>query len=340
MEATPASKAITGTPAWVQDHRLQPLAAEEAADLEAEAAEAAAVVAGDNVMKKLIPFLAIVSLSAQVKNFDSPDAAAQAVIAAAEQNDVATLNAIFGMNSKAILTSGDPKQDAQERAEFARVAHSKHRIEKDPMNLHRVYLDIGPEDWPFPVPIVEKDGKWSFEPTQGEREVRARRIGANEIDVIDMCAGFVQAQQQYSEVDRLKHGLLEYAEFLMSTPGQDDGLYSATAARIPKALAEAEVRAGRTKAVPYHGYYFHIMTSQAESDRGGTHTNYLVQGKHMMGGFALVAWPSQYGVTGVHTFIVNKEGVVYEKDLRAPPSNLTPPVQTFAPDKTWSRVDE
>jgi hypothetical protein len=291
-------------------------------------------------MRTLLPLFVAVTLSAQLKTFDSPDAAAQAVIAAAEQNDVATLTAIFGPNNKAILTSGDPKQDAEERAEFARVARAKNHIEKDPMNNHRVFLDVGPEDWPFPVPIMEKDGKWSFEPAQGEIEVRARRIGANELDVIDMCAGFVTAQQQYAQADRDKDGILEYAEFLMSAPGEDNGLYSAGSARIPKALAEAEVRPGRAKAVPYHGYYFHVLTSQVASDRGGMHTNYMVQGKHMMGGFALVAWPAQYGVTGIHTFMVNKDGVVYEKDLGTPASNLTPPIRTFAPDKTWARVDE
>jgi hypothetical protein len=288
-------------------------------------------------MKILLPFFAVL-LSAQVKTFDSADAAAQAVIAAAEKNDVVELNSIFGANNKAILTSGDPKQDAEERAEFARVARAKHHIEKDPMNLHRVFLDIGPEDWPFPVPIVERDGKWSFEPSEGEIEVKARRIGANEIDIIDVCAGFVAAQQQYAEADRDKDGILEYAEYLMSAPGKDDGLYSESAERIPKVLAEAEARAGR-KAVPYHGYYFHVLTSQATSEHGGTH-NYMVKAKHMMGGFALVAWPSEYGVTGIHTFIVNQDAVVYEKDLGKPVSNLTPPVRTFGPDKTWSRVDE
>jgi hypothetical protein len=290
-------------------------------------------------MKTLLPFLAVLTLSAQLKTFDSPDAAAKAVIAAAEKNDVAALDAIFGANSKAILTSGDPKQDANERAQFARVARTKYRIEKDPMNLHRVILDVGPEDWPFPVPIVERDGRWSFEPTQGEFEVRARRIGANEIDIIDMCAGFVQAQQQYAEADRDKDGILEYAEFLMSAPGKDDGLYSEGSARIPKAFAEAEVRAGRAKPTPYHGYYFHILTAQAAPNHGGTHS-YLVQGKHMMGGFALVAWPSEYAVTGIHTFIVNQDGVIYERDLGKPASNVAPPVKTFAPDKSWQRVDE
>lgn len=290
-------------------------------------------------MKFLLPFLAVLTLSAQVKTFATPDAAAQAVISAAEKNDTAELKAIFGANSKAILTSGDPKQDAEERAQFARVARSKNHLEKDPMNLHRMILDVGPEDWPFPVPIVEKDGKWSFEPAQGELEVRARRIGANEIDTIDMCAGYVEAQRQYAQADHDNDGILEYAEVLMSAPGKEDGLYSEASARIPKDLAEAEVRTGKLKPVPYHGYYFHVLNAQASPEHGGTHS-YLVKSKHMMGGFALVAWPSQYGVTGIHTFIVNQDGVVYEKDLGASASNLTPPLRTFAPDKTWQRVDE
>lgn len=311
-----------------------------------DAAEEAVVVdvpaagGGINFMKKtFLPFLVTVALSAQVKTFDSPEAAAQAVIDAAAKNDVATLNAIFGANSKTIMTTGDPQQDERERAEFARMAQSAHSIEKDPMNLHRVMLDVGPENWPFPVPIVESNGKWSFEPAQGELEVRARRIGANELDVIEMLAGFVVAQQQYAEADRDKDGILEYAEFLMSTAGQEDGLYSAGSPRIPKAMAEAEVRAGHGKPVPYHGYYFHVLTSQSAAEHGGTHS-YIVKGKHMMGGFALVAWPAQYGVTGVHTFIVNQKGVVYEKDLGASGAGMMPPVKAFAPDKTWLKTDE
>lgn len=303
--------------------------------LAAEAAEAA----GDNVMKIFLPFLAILTLSAQVKTFDTPDAAAQAVIAAAESNNVEQLKAIFGADSKAIITSGDPQQDAEERAEFARVARSKYSIEADPMNLHRVVLDIGTDNWPFPVPLVEKDGKWSFEPEQGELEMHARRIGANEIDTIDLCAGFVAAQQQYSEADRDNDGILEYAEFLKSAPGKEDGLYSDGSPLIPKRFADAEIRPGGSKAVPDHGYYFHVLTSQAESYHGAAH-NYLVKGKHMMGGFALVAWPSEYGVTGIHTFVVNQDGVVYEKDLGKPLSNFTPPVRAFSPDKSWLRVDE
>jgi hypothetical protein len=287
---------------------------------------------GDNAMKYLLPLFAALTLAAQVKTFDTPEAAAQAAIAAAESNDIAALGALFGQ-SKGILTSGNPKQDAEERAEFARVAHSRHKIEKDPMNLHRVLLVVGPEDWPFPVPIVEHEGKWRFDPVQGAFEVHARRIGANEIDTIDLCAGFVEAQKEYAKADRDKDGILEYAEYIMSSPGKDDGLYSDASPRIPKELAEAELRPGKVKAKPFQGYYFRILTASAAH-------NYLVNGKHLMGGFALVAWPAQYNVTGIHTFIVDQQGVIYEKDLGAAASGMAAPVKTFAPDKTWSRVDE
>ena len=289
-------------------------------------------------MKYLIPFFAILTISAQVKTFDSPEAAAQAAIAAAASNDLPGLEAIFGP-TKGILTSGDPKQDADERAEFARVAKASHKIEKDPMNHHRVFLVIGTEDWPFPVSMVESDGKWSFDAQQGEYEVRARRVGANEIDTIDMCAGLVGAQKEYAKTDHDGDGILEFAEYIMSTPGKEDGLYWEGNPRVSKHFAEAEVRAGKAKATPYRGYYYHILTTQAAGDRGMARS-YVVNGKHMMGGFALVAWPAQYGVTGVHTFIVNQDGIIYEKDLKAPASNLTAPVRSFAPDKTWTRVDE
>jgi hypothetical protein len=324
-------------------------AAASAGAVSAAAVASTAVVAeaGDNVMKIFLPLLAIWTLSAQVKappaqpkTFPTPDAAAQAIIQAAADNNITELKAIFGPESKAILTCGNPAQDAEERAEFARLARSKYSLEKDPMNLHRVMLDVGPGNWPFPVPIVEKDGKWSFEPAQGELEVRARRIGADELQTIDLLASLVAAEQKYAEADRDNDGILEYAEFLMSSaPDKNDGLYSESSPFISKVVAAAEVRPGRTNAAPYHGYYFRVLTSQAAPNHGGTH-NYLVQGKHMIGGFALVSWPAEYGVTGIVTFIVNQDGVVYEKDLGAPPSNLTPPVKIFAPDTTWTRVEE
>jgi hypothetical protein len=296
-------------------------------------------------MTKLLSSLVVALMAAQaepplLKTFASAEDAAIAAIEAAGKNDIAALDEIFGPNSKAILTSGDPKQDQEERAQFARIASGKHHLEKDPMNPHRMILDVGPEDWPFPVPIVEKNGKWSFEPSQGQLEVRVRRIGANELDAMEICAGYVEAQHEYVKVDHDKDGLLEYAEYIMSSTGKQDGLYfeGAGTPLVPKTFAEAEVRPGHPKPKPYHGYYFHVLTAQGPNAKGGAH-EYVVKGAHMMGGFALVAWPAEYGVMGIRTFIVNQDGVVYERDLGRPASNLTPPVKIFDPDKSWRAVE-
>jgi hypothetical protein len=295
-------------------------------------------------MKPVLAIVAVFVLSAQaqppaLKTFASPDAAAKAAIDAAEKNDVAALSAIFGTTSKAILSTGDPERDKQERAEFAKVARAKYKIEKDPMNLHRVILAVGPEDWPFPVPIIEHEGKWSFDPVQGDLEVRVRRIGANELDTIEALAGIVEAQHQYAEADRDGDGVLEYARVIMSSPGKPDGLYTEkTNSPGLKALAEAEVRPGKIKATPYHGYYFRILEAQGPHADGGAH-QYFLDSKHMMAGFAVVAWPAQYGVMGIHTFLVNHSGVVFEKDLGRPAASIQAPVRMFDPDQTWRRVD-
>jgi hypothetical protein len=297
-------------------------------------------------MRTLVGIFAFSLLSAQaqtpaLKSFDTPDAAAQAAITAAEKNNIAELTAIFGTKSKAILSSGNPEQDKQERAEFARVARSKYEIEKDPMNLHRVILVVGPEDWPFPVPLIERERKWSFDPDQGDLEVRARRIGANELDTMEALAGIAEAQHQYAEMDRDGDGLQEYAQMIASSPGKNDGLYSEKAAASAplKPIADAEVRAGKVKPVSFHGYYFRVLDAQGPNAEGGAH-KYVVDGKHMMAGFAVAAWPAEYGVTGIHTFVVNHDGVVFEKDLGKPASNLAAPVRWFDPDKSWRRVDE
>jgi Protein of unknown function (DUF2950) len=289
-------------------------------------------------MKTLLGLFAVSLLSAQaqtpaLKAFDTPDAAAQAAIAAAEKNDVGELTAIFGTKSKIILSTGNPEQDKQERAEFAKVARSKYRIEKDPMNLHRVILDVGPEDWPFPVPILEHDGKWSFDPDQGDLEVRARRIGANELDTIGTLARLVEAQREYVQADRDGDGILEYAQVISTSAGKHDGLLPAD-----DPVAQAEVRPGKAKSTPVCGYYFRVLESQGANADGGRH-QYVVDGKHMMGGFALVAWPAEYGVTGIHTFIVNTDGLIFEKDLGKPVSNLNTPVRVYDPDRTWRSVE-
>jgi hypothetical protein len=274
------------------------------------------------------------------QRFDSAEAAAQAVIDATENHDSARLSAILGPAAKGILTSGDPAQDRSEQTEFARLARSKHRLEISAMNPNRAILAIGDEDWPFPVPIVRANGKWSFDAAETPAEMHARRIGANELDAIEISHGYVQAQKEYAAEDRDKDALLEYAPRLMSTPGKQDGLYwAATGSLIPEGLARAAWDGGQKgQAKPYHGYYFRVLQAQGSNAAGGAH-NYVMKGK-LVGGFGLVAWPAAYGVTGIHTFIVNQDGVVYEKDI-PPPAAGQPQVTItrYDPDRSWKRVE-
>jgi hypothetical protein len=290
----------------------------------------------------LIMGLPAIALAQAPKTFDSADAAVQALIDATEKDDAVALSALFGLGGKAVLTSGDAGQDQKERAEFARLARAKHQLEPDPLNSAVTILAIGSEDWPFPVPIVRsKDNKWYFDASQGEVEMRARRVGANELDTIEICAGYVQAQMEYAAQVRDKHGMLEYAQRIAGAQGQLDSLYWGGSAEplVPKAFADAAVETGQGAAVkpkPYHGYYFRVLRAQGPNAEGGRH-NYMVKDS-MIGGFGLVAWPAHYGLSGVHTFIVNQNGVIYEKDLGNPATSLSTTVTSYDPDKSWTRV--
>jgi Protein of unknown function (DUF2950) len=274
------------------------------------------------------------------ERFDSPDAAAQAIIDAAEHNDIARLSAILGPQAKDILTSGNATQDRAERDEFARLARAKHRLETSALNANRVILAIGDEDWPFPVPMVRTNGKWSFNAAETPAEMRARRIGANELDAIEICHGYMEAQLKYASEDRDKDGMLEYAPRVMSTPGKHDGLYweGENDALIPRGLAQAAWNGGvKGQAKPYHGYYFQVLVGQGTNAPGGAH-NYLVKDK-LLGGFGLVAWPAEYGVSGIHTFMVSQDGVVYEKDVAPVPGKPVTPMTRFDPDHSWEPVE-
>jgi len=252
------------------------------------------------------------------KTFDTPEAAAQALIDAASKNDVASLKSILGSTAKGILTSGDPKQDEAERQEFARIAQQKHHLEKSSMNSKVMVLLIGDQDWPFPVPLLHDGEKWRFDSARGMVEVRAREIGSNELDAIEACAGYVSMQQAYAAKKRTAAGTQEYAETVASS-------------HVPAELANA---AGDHPTRPYHGYYFKALKGQGPNAPGGQHS-YMV-GKAVIGGFALVAWPATYGVTGIHTFIVGQDGVVYEKDRGAQPAG---PVTSYDPDPSWMPVE-
>lgn len=278
--------------------------------------------------------------AARPEKFDSSEAAAQALIDAAGSHDTARLTAIFGPQAAGILTSGAANQDRDEQSEFARQAKVKHQIEVSPLNPNRAVLAIGDEDWPFPVPLVRANGKWSFDASQARVEMKARHIGANELDAIEICRGYVEAQQKYASEDRDKDGMLEYAPRLMSTPGHHDGLYweGDTEPLIPAGFARAAWNGSQKgDAKPYHGYYYRVLDGQGPNAPGGAHS-YLAKDQ-MIGGFGLVAWPAEYGVSGIHTFIVNQDGQVFEKDIAPVQGKPAAPISRFDPDNSWALVE-
>jgi len=270
------------------------------------------------------------------RTFATPQEAIQAIIDAADHNDAAALLQLFGPDGKDILESGDPVEDKESRAEFARSAHEKLQIEQDPANPDRVTFAVGEQDWPFPVPVVRKDGKWRLDPISGRLEILARRVGRNELNTMEICRGYVEAQVEYASEDRGRDGILKYAQSIASSPSKQDGLYSEGAPQNPVAKAFAAA-ADATKPTPYHGYYFRVLKSQGPAATGGAF-DYVVNGK-MIGGFALVAWPAEYGVSGVQTFIIDHEGLLYGKDLGINTAALARQMARFNPDRSWRRVE-
>jgi len=266
--------------------------------------------------------------------FESPEAAVQALIAATSKNDSAELAAVLGSKGQGLLTSGDAGQDQAERREFAQLASARHKIEASSLKAGTMILVVGDQEWPFPVPLIREGQRWRFDAGMGSLEVRARRVGANELDAIEICAGYVEAQQAYAAEHRSGAATMEYARVIMSSPGQKNGLYPEL---VPQAFADAAMEAPGHKAKPYHGYYFRVLKEQGPNAPGGPHK--YVAGKYMIGGFALVAWPAEYGVTGVHTFIVNQDDTVYEKDLGAQTATLAPALLRYDPDNSWTPVD-
>jgi len=270
------------------------------------------------------------------RTFATPQEAIQATIDAAERNDAAALLQLFGPDGKDILESGDPVEDKDVRAEFARSAHEKLQIEQYSSNPDLVTFAVGEQDWPFPVPVVRKNGKWQLDPISGRLEILVRRVGRNELNAMEVCRGYVEAQLEYASADHDRNGILKYAQNIASSPGKQDGLYSGESADnlVTKAFAAAT---GSAKAEPYHGYYFRVLKSQGPAATGGA-MDYVVKG-NMIGGFALMAWPAEYGVSGVQTFIINHEGVLYGKDLGMNTPMLARQMTRFNPDPSWRRVD-
>ena len=275
------------------------------------------------------------------RTFATPQEAIQATIDAAERNDTAALLQLFGPEGKDIVESGDPAEDQDLRTEFARSAHEKLQIDADPFRPDRVEFTVGAQEWPFPVPVVLRNGRWQLDSASGRLEIIARRIGRNELNAMEVCRGYAEAQIEYAAVEHDGDRVLKYAQRIAGTPGKQDGLYlgSVSESLVSQPFAEAAVASPSTmgkQAEPYHGYYYRVLTSQGPDAAGGAF-DYVVNGK-MIGGFALVAWPAEYGVSGVGTFVINHDGVVYVKDLGAGTALQARQMTRFNPDKSWQQM--
>jgi len=280
--------------------------------------------------------------AATVKTFDTPQQAAAALIAAADQFDVPALERLFGPSTKTVLLSDEPAQDRQRAAEFVEKAREKEGISIDPKNRARAILLVGHDNWPFPIPLVKRGAKWSFDTAAGRQEILLRRIGADELDAIAISRGYVEAQHEYALKKREGYDVNQYAQRIISTPGTQDGLAwqnadGTWAGPVGEKVARAIVE-GYSAGEPYHGYYFKVLKGQGPAAPLGQ-LDYVIKGA-MIGGFALAAAPAKYGVTGVKTFIVSQDGVVYEKDLGPKTLEMFRAMERFNPDKTWTPVPE
>jgi DUF2950 family protein len=277
-----------------------------------------------------------------VKTFDSPQQAADALVAAADTFDVPALEQLFGAATKNFLLSKEPAQDLERAKEFVAKAHEKKDVTIDPKNRNRATLLVGNSNWPFPVPIVKRGTKWSFDAAAGRQQILLRRIGANELDAIAICHGYVESQHEYALKKREGYEVNQYAQRIISTPGKQDGLAWQNAdgtwsGPIGEKVAKAIQQGYATgKSQPYHGYYFKVLKGQGPAAPHGQ-LDYVIKGA-MIGGFALAAAPAEYKVTGVKTFIVSQDGVVYEKDLGPNTLQAFSKMERFNPDKTWTPV--
>jgi hypothetical protein len=284
-------------------------------------------------------FLAAALVAAQTggpKTFATPEEARDALVQAAASG-LEAVKPLLGAGAGDALRTGDAVQDKRLLEQFYRRAAEKTRLEVDSMNPDRMTLLIGSEEWPFAAPLVRKNGRWSFDIEEGKLEIHRRTIGGNELDAIEICNGYVDAQRRYAETDWDGDGVLEYASKLASTEGKRDGLYwagedSPVAAGFAKAAAEGYQAPNRTPQ-PYHGYFYKILLAQGPDAMDGAR-EYVVRGS-MIAGFALIAWPARYGVSGIKTFIVSQDGVVYEKDLGPKTGGIAKAITKYNPDRSW-----
>lgn len=285
----------------------------------------------------------VMSAGQGAKVFDTPQQAAEALTQAASTFDEAALRQIFGPGADSIFLSSERPLDRQRAAEFAARAREKLTVETDPRDAHRKLLVIGAASWPVPVPLVEREGKWSYDADAGKQELLYRRLGANELDAIAICHGYVEAQYEYAMQAREVYDTSQYAQRIVSSQGKRDGLAwqlddGSWGGPVGEKIARAIQQGYSSGAQPYHGYFFRILKGQGPAAHLGE-LDFVVKGR-MIGGFALVAAPAEYGVTGVKTFIVSHEGVVYERDFGTNTLAEFRKMERYNPDMNWKPVNE
>lgn len=285
----------------------------------------------------------VLAATAAQKNFASPEAGITALVEAIKVNDLAMLQAILGPQGKKLISSGDTVADQENREAFIKAYSEANTLvfEGD----KQAVLVIGQDEWPMPIPLVKSPAGWRFDTPQGEKEILARRIGRNELSAIQVCLAIVDAAHEYAALDVDDDGIPEYAPQFVSTPGKRDGLYWQTKADEPPSplgpLLAAATSEGYTNSVtrplaPYHGYFYRILTKQGKDAPDGAH-DYLING-HMIGGFAVVAYPARYGASGIMSFMVNQDGLVYEQNLGKNTTAVASKMTTFNPDARWRQV--
>jgi hypothetical protein len=278
------------------------------------------------------------------KTFSSPEEGVKALMEATKKNDTKAMLAILGPEAKSLIESGDQVSD---RAAFERFVKSYEEANKLVKSGDtQAILEVGKDAWPFPIPLVKENAGWRFDTDEGKEEVINRRVGRNELDAIQVSLAVVDAEREYYQRDPDGDKLLQYAQKFISTKGKRDGLFWETKSGeqpsplgplVARARGEGYKGAGG-KPVPYHGYYYKLLNGQGKDAPGGAY-DYLVRGK-MMGGFGVVAYPAQYGSSGIMTFIVNHDGVVYQKDLGKNTPSIAQSMTKFNPDKTWTPVKQ
>jgi len=284
--------------------------------------------------------LALLASASQAQQaYPSPEDAAASLAAAVRTGTLNAVLKVLGRGADDIVESGDDVADAETRQRFLSAYDAGHSIKAE--GNKKATLVLGADDFPFPIPLVNNKSGWEFDPAAGRLEILYRRIGRNELDAIQTCLAFVDAQNEYAEKDRTGAGAGVYAQRIVSSPGKKDGLFwrdDPDPSPLGELAAQASAEGYKAGAqAPYHGYYFRILKGQGADAPGGTFY-YVVKGR-MIGGFALIAYPAEYGNSGVMTFMVNHAGIVYQKDLGERTEIIAKRITLFDPDQTWKKVD-